>query len=586
MTCLRSLSGREQNQLLNLHNFLLSHYCTAGYPEDSHERIKEALTEAWVWLEREGYLAPKPGSSDRNWVFITKRGIAWLDAIEATEKSAVANQDSRRDISRHREISKAPENTPDITSARARKSGLDERDLLDLLSEDLLSEFLFAPTVRIVLANANKIAQKHRHSPQQIGTSALLFGMIEAGRQPGEGDTTAQFLFNWIVTHGESTLLSGYEDYQNEEGFSPRSRSDLITRNVMGVLEKARDIAKATENTPIIHGRHLLGSLLIYEPNERPLGAFQRLSRMGFDLLSLRVEFRNYLRELVPSLIARRSELVKTAADHNSKCSAVPKDTPEWKSCSDAQTELETERKQYIDAVNRFNLEVEQAICAQVAHLQNQFESLTQQIGLDRQVIKNFGFEKTVEEIEYWGNLPTRQVEDAKSAFKTLLLDAILDSVSEAAGAVGSLTSDEVDALNRLAGAQGAPPLGIVAGAKDLHKSLDFLDKTKGAYEAADAVKRAQILETVIKLGGLASNNHAFGLLLSADGWAAYQVYQSATAMTAVRDLTKTNERDLILLKSRSEKLKAEVDQFTGVKKQLAELDSKCDSTKLVKKPE
>lgn len=301
---------------------------------------------------------------------------------------------------------------------------------------------------------------------------------------------------------------------------------------------------------------------------------------------SLPVQQRLILTQTRESLIAQKNELVKKAADHNNKCSAVPKDTPEWKGCSEEQTELEAERQRYIDAVNRFNHEVERARCSQVAELQNQFESLTQQINLDRQVVQNFGFEKTVAQIEYWGSLSERQVEDAKNTFKTMLFDATLGSVSEAAGALGSLTSEEVDALNRLAGIEGEPPLGIVTGARDVHKAIEFLDRSKAAYEGAEAVRKGQMLDAAIKLGSLASKNPAFGLLLSADGWAAYQVYQSATAVKTVRDLTMVNEGDLKLLKSRSEKLKNEVVQLIRVKKQMAELGSDCDSTRLVEKPE
>jgi hypothetical protein len=94
------------------------------------------------------------------------------------------------------------------------------------------------------------------------------------------------------------------------------------------------------------------------------------------------------------------------------------------------------------------------------------------------------------------------------------------------------------------------------------------------------------MLDAAVKLGGLASRNPAFGLLLTADEWAAYQVYQSATAVKTVHDLTKVNEGDLNLLKSRSENLKNAVSQLMDVKKQMAELGSKCDSTGLVKKPE
>ena len=240
---------------------------------------------------------------------------------------------------------------------------------------------------------------------------------------------------------------------------------------------------------------------------------------------------------------------------------------------------LEAEKKQFTSRLLA-------AVCLQVAPLQTQFQDLTQQIGVNRQAVLNFGFAKTVAEIEYWGNLPARQVEDAKNAFKEMLFDATLASVREAAGAVGSLTSEEVDALDRLADAEGAPPTGLVAGANDLHDALELFDKAKTVYEAADAVMRGHMLEAAVKLAGLVSENNAFGLLLKADEWAVYEIYQSMNAMKKVRDLTKATEADLILLKSRSEKLKGEVNQLTVVKKQLAELASKCDSTNLVKTPE
>jgi len=220
--------------------------------------------------------------------------------------------------------------------------------------------------------------------------------------------------------------------------------------------------------------------------------------------------------------------------------------------------------------------------CAQVPGLQSQFDLLTQDINLDRQVVQNFGFDKTVDQIEYWGDLPSRQIEDAKTAFRSMLFDATLGTASEAAGAVGSLTPDQVDALNRLAGAEGEPPLGIVAGARNVHDALEFLDKSKRAYEAADARTRGRMLEAAVALGGLASENHAFGLLLTADGWAAFEVYQSVTAVKTVQNLTKLNEGDLILLKSRSEKLARGVNQLIVVKKHLAEMGANCDSTSLV----
>ena len=60
--------------MLNRYNFTLDHTFN-GYCEPSHyEAIAKAVTEAWVWLEREGLIAPIPGDTSGNWIFVTRRG--------------------------------------------------------------------------------------------------------------------------------------------------------------------------------------------------------------------------------------------------------------------------------------------------------------------------------------------------------------------------------------------------------------------------------------------------------------------------------------------------------------------------------
>jgi len=71
---LEYLNSNEKNQsLLNSHNFSLPN-TVQGYPEKNRDEILKALIEAWVWLEREGLIAPEPGSFREGWVFITRRG--------------------------------------------------------------------------------------------------------------------------------------------------------------------------------------------------------------------------------------------------------------------------------------------------------------------------------------------------------------------------------------------------------------------------------------------------------------------------------------------------------------------------------
>jgi uncharacterized protein (TIGR02391 family) len=44
-----------------------------GYPVGHRDGIEKALMEAWVYLEREGFIAPRPGDTT-GWVFITRKG--------------------------------------------------------------------------------------------------------------------------------------------------------------------------------------------------------------------------------------------------------------------------------------------------------------------------------------------------------------------------------------------------------------------------------------------------------------------------------------------------------------------------------
>ena len=68
---LNSLSPRDSGQL-NRYNFGLPH-TVEEYPREYQDEISQALMEAWVWLEREGLLAPKPGD-DRKLGFHYKTG--------------------------------------------------------------------------------------------------------------------------------------------------------------------------------------------------------------------------------------------------------------------------------------------------------------------------------------------------------------------------------------------------------------------------------------------------------------------------------------------------------------------------------
>ncbi|HDQ05730.1 MAG TPA: hypothetical protein ENN36_03280 [Candidatus Bathyarchaeota archaeon] len=68
---LNALDPSDRGQL-NRYNFSLPH-TVQEYPSEYRAKISQALMEAWIWLEHEGLIAPKPGDHGAG-VFITRRG--------------------------------------------------------------------------------------------------------------------------------------------------------------------------------------------------------------------------------------------------------------------------------------------------------------------------------------------------------------------------------------------------------------------------------------------------------------------------------------------------------------------------------
>lgn len=71
MEYLNGLPANDQNRL-NRYNFGLEH-TVRDYPAAQRAEISQSLMAAWVWLEREGLLIPKPGEQGE-WVVISRRG--------------------------------------------------------------------------------------------------------------------------------------------------------------------------------------------------------------------------------------------------------------------------------------------------------------------------------------------------------------------------------------------------------------------------------------------------------------------------------------------------------------------------------
>ena len=63
----------EGSAELNRYHFSLPH-TVADYPQEHQGSISRALMEGWMWLEKEGLIAPRPGSQG-DWILITRRGL-------------------------------------------------------------------------------------------------------------------------------------------------------------------------------------------------------------------------------------------------------------------------------------------------------------------------------------------------------------------------------------------------------------------------------------------------------------------------------------------------------------------------------
>lgn len=71
---LNAIESDPQGTKLNRHNFTLeTNPALQEYAKDKIANVAKVLTEAWIWLEKEGCIAPLPGQTG-DWAFITRRG--------------------------------------------------------------------------------------------------------------------------------------------------------------------------------------------------------------------------------------------------------------------------------------------------------------------------------------------------------------------------------------------------------------------------------------------------------------------------------------------------------------------------------
>ena len=89
LECLCQFEESKNTGMLNRFNFTQPH-ALKGYCESHNdEAVTKAIMEAWMWLEREGLIAPAPGQSGE-WIFITRRGRKFRETGDAHKFKAAS----------------------------------------------------------------------------------------------------------------------------------------------------------------------------------------------------------------------------------------------------------------------------------------------------------------------------------------------------------------------------------------------------------------------------------------------------------------------------------------------------------------
>ena len=81
MEVLNSMSSEEERAYLNP-TILCLERAPEGYPAQVRDSISKTVMEAWVWLEREGLVAARPGDLTHGYYFITRRGRGLKNATD------------------------------------------------------------------------------------------------------------------------------------------------------------------------------------------------------------------------------------------------------------------------------------------------------------------------------------------------------------------------------------------------------------------------------------------------------------------------------------------------------------------------
>ncbi len=254
-------------------------------------------------------------------------------------------------------------------------------------------------------------------------------------------------------------------------------------------------------------------------------------------------------------------------------------------------------------------------ICSQVPKAQVDFIRLREEVALDEEVIRNFGFQQTSEDIQRWGELG----EDARRRYEAtandirmgLVTDSIVAGFKGLAIGLAPLRAQELSGkLISLLEKGGVPEgdelytiakkVGVNASVEETEKLVRAIEHVHHVYEVQNKVvgaaenvvgaaeaDRLEILKSAVELDSIFIPQAA---LLAKDlNTLSLAVYATEykVAQQKIEKLTTLTEDQLKDLRTRTERLKKDVNALSAAKKILeaAKLQN-CDSTNLVRKPE
>ncbi len=182
----------------------------------------------------------------------------------------------------------------DETAESETTTGADE-----ILPISKLEDFYQSPSVKRILRIAIQsasVGNRSKQDPPPLSTSFLLFAIGEHGKSTPR--STAGFAYEQMSADGSFDAVR--EKYLKRKLGAPKPSKTLrepegATAYLLDALGRAQTIAKRTNQSPLIHTRHLLAGILDQEGVDPRSGALERLDELGLPVSDLRSRLLDHL---------------------------------------------------------------------------------------------------------------------------------------------------------------------------------------------------------------------------------------------------------------------------------------------------